>query len=572
MSAKRLSANRAMWGQNMRQVSWVAVVHLLFWLAAIVLPMGLAYSQYDPKNGEIPRWETVYDISNGFEALIAWFAPMLASAAVLRYMQDKRAADLIHSLPIRRTELLAGQMVYGWLMLVLPLLTAALAAVGCLYGLDLPWPIGAADVWRWFGETLVMETLIFALGIVVGVLVGQSALHVALTTIFLFFPAGIMVLIVSNLSLLLYGFPDMYYLSSELDQWVMPIRYAMLAHQAMSAGEAGLLLLLSLLFFGLSIWLYERRPTEAAGQALAFPVLRPLFVYGVAFCSWLVGGFYFGQIERAWGWIAFGYVAFSLIGYAMAQMVIAKTWRVFRRWKGYVAFAAAMVAVVWCVRLDITGYERRVPAIEDIQQVYFGQSVYAFEHPEEVGRSFEEYDQFLRSEENVKAVRAFHQQLVHDQPRVARFETVQPVAIGYVLKDGTRLLRRYEVPVEPYMPHFRRIMESDEYKQQRYLLLRPSGYAPIRQVTIRNINTGRDVVVLAEPEEIESFIEALKQDLWNETADNMTVGVHTAQGEIELLQSDGDSFAMVLADGYTHVRQWLKERRVWDNITDHRVE
>ncbi|WP_041267755.1 multidrug ABC transporter permease [Geobacillus genomosp. 3] len=566
MSAKRLSANRAMWGQNMRQVSWVAVVHLLFWLAAIVLPMGLAYSQYDPKNGEIPRWETVYDISNGFEALIAWFAPMLASAAVLRYMQDKRAADLIHSLPIRRTELLAGQMVYGWLMLVLPLLTAALAAVGCLYGLDLPWPIGAADVWRWFGETLVMETLIFALGIVVGVLVGQSALHVALTTIFLFFPAGIMVLIVSNLSLLLYGFPDMYYLSSELDQWVMPIRYAMLAHQAMSAGEAGLLLLLSLLFFGLSIWLYERRPAEAAGQALAFPALRPLFVYGVAFCSWLVGGFYFGEVERQWGWIVFGYITFSLLGYAIAQMVIAKTWRVFHRWKGYVAFAAVMAVLAFLIRVDLTGYEQRVPAVADIKQVYFGQSTMNFEHPEQIGRSFVEYDQFLRTKENIEAVRAFHQQLAHDQPRSSRFEQVQSVVIGYVLKDGTRLLRRYEVPVELYMTHFRRIMESKEYKQQYHLLLRPGGYSPIRQVTIRNMNTGQPVLVLAEPKEIESFIGALKQDLWNEPVENMMGTVSIWYGDVELLQSDGDSFGLGLAENYTHVRQWLERRHVGDDL------
>jgi len=567
MSAKRWSANRAMWTQNLRQIGWIAIIHWLLWLAAVVLPIGLAYSQYDPKVGNVPEWETIYHISNGLEVLIAWLVPVLAAAGVLRYMHDKRSADFIHSLPIRRTELLTSQIVFGWFMLVVPLFMATVAAIGCLYGLNIPWRLEAVDAWRWFGETMVMETLIFALGIAVGILVGQSVFHVVLTNIFLFFPAGILVLIYTNLSLVLSGFPDMYYLSTDLDRLVIPLRYAMLMDQAMSAGEAGLLLLLALLLFGLAVWLYERRPAEAAGQALAFPVLRPLFVYGVAFCSWLVGGFYFANVERQWGWIVFGYVTFSLLGYAIAQMVIAKTWRVFHRWKGYVAFVAVMTVFALIIRVDLAGYEQRVPAIADIKQVYFGQSTMNFEHPEQIGRSFWEYDQFLRTKENIEAVRAFHKQLVHDQPWPSRFEQVQPVVIGYVLKDGTRLLRRYEVPVESYMPHFRRIMESKEYKQQFHLLLRPSGYAPIRQVTIRNMNTGRAVFVLAEPKEIESFIESLKQDLWNEPVENILMG-GAVYGDVELLQSDGDTLHFSIAEDYVHVRQWLEQRNAWDKITE----
>ncbi|ADI26876.1 ABC transporter permease [Geobacillus sp. C56-T3] len=564
MSAKQLSANRAMWTQNVRQIGWIAIIHLLLWLAAIVLPIGLSYSQYDPKVGNVPQWKNVYYISNGFETLIAWLVPILAAAGVLRYMHEKRSADFIHSLPIRRTELLVGQVLFGWMLLIVPLAVTALAAIGCLYGLDLPWPIGAADVGRWFGETIVVETVIFALGIMVGVLVGQSVIHVVLTNIALFFPTGIMVLLFSNLPLWLYGFPDGYYLSEKLMDWALPIRYAMLTDQAMSAGEIGMLLLLSLLFFSLSIWLYEQRPTEAAGQALAFSVLRPLFVYGVAFCMCLTGGFYFGQVQRQWRWIIFGYVAFSLIGYAVAQMVVTRTWRVFHKWKGYAAFAAAMSVLFLAVRLDPIGYVNGVPKVADIEKVYFGQSMTNWQHPNMMESEFEAFDQFLRTKDNIKAVRAFHEQLVRDQPLPSRFGNVQPVVIGYVLKDGTRLLRRYEVPIEPYMPYFQRIMGSKEYKQQYYLLLRPS-YSPIRQVTIRNVETGRSVVVLADPKEIDSFLKGLKQDLWQKPVESL-LGGRVWNGEIEFLQSDGDSFSLPLDEYNLHVRQWLEERHMWEKI------
>ncbi|WP_025950269.1 DUF6449 domain-containing protein [Geobacillus thermocatenulatus] len=564
MSVKQWSANRAMWGQNFRQIGWIAIIHWLLWLVAIVLPMALAYSQYEPKVGNIPQWDSVYDISNEMEALCAWLVPILAAAGVLRYMHEKRSADFIHSLPILRTELLAGQMLLGWLFLAVPLVLTALIAMGCLRGLDLPWPIGAGDVGRWLGETLVVETVIFALGVMVGVLVGQSIVHIVLTNIALFFPTGIMVLLFSNMPLWLYGFPDGYYLSEKLMDWALPIRYAMLTDQAMSAGEIGMLLLLSLLFFSLSIWLYERRPTEAAGQALAFTVLRPLFVYGVAFCMCLTGGFYFGQVGDGWGWTIFGYVAFSFVGYVIAQMVVMKTWRVFHKWKGYVAFAAAMTVLFLAVRLDPIGYVSRVPELADIEKVYFGQSVMNWQSPNMMEREFEAFDQFLHTKDNIKAVRALHAQLVHDQPIPSRFGNIQPIVIGYVLKDGTRLIRRYQVPIEAYMPYFQRIMGSKEYKQQYYLLLRP-GYSPIRQVTIRNVETGRPVVVLADPKEIESFLEAIKQDLWQKPVESL-LGGQVWNGEIEFLQSDGDQFSLPIDQYSSHVRNWLEDRRLWEKI------
>ncbi|KDE49598.1 hypothetical protein DI44_06100 [Geobacillus sp. CAMR5420] len=155
---------------------------------------------------------------------------------------------------------------------------------------------------------------------------------------------------------------------------------------------------------------------------------------------------------------------------------------------------------------------------------------------------------------------------MHDQPLPSRFGNVRPIVIGYVLKDGTRLLRRYEVPIEPYMLYFQRIMGSKEYKQQYYLLRRPSGYAPIRQVTIRNVETGRAEVVLADPKEIESFVQALKQDLWNEPVEDIIRGGSTWQGDIELLQSDGDSFTVPLSSHSTHVREWLQQQHHWEQI------
>jgi ABC-2 type transport system permease protein len=75
------------------------------------------------------------------------------------------------------------------------------------------------------------------------------------------------------------------------------------------------------------------------------------------------------------------------------------------------------------------------------------------------------------------------------------------------------------------------------------------------------------VLVLAEPKGIEAFIEALKQDLWNEPVENIIMG-REVYGEIELLQSDGDTLYFSINADYVHVRQWLKQQKVWNKLTE----
>ncbi|KPD00676.1 hypothetical protein LR69_01054 [Geobacillus sp. BCO2] len=84
-------------------------------------------------------------------------------------------------------------------------------------------------------------------------------------------------------------------------------------------------------------------------------------------------------------------------------------------------------------------------------------------------------------------------------------------------------------------------------------------------MTIRNVETGRPVVVLADPKEIESFLEAIKQDLWQKPVESL-LGGQVWNGEIEFLQSDGDQFSLPIDQYSSHVRNWLEDRRLWEKI------
>ncbi|MFC4183461.1 DUF6449 domain-containing protein [Saccharococcus thermophilus] len=568
MPSKILSFNRGFFVQNLRSVGWIGIVHFLLWFAAIPLQLLMAYSQ-QKDSGIFPEWESLYSISAEFQTMIVFTLPVLLATLLFRYMQGKQSSDFMHSLPVQRAELFCQQAVFGVGLVVLPIALISLLTIVCRYGLSFSMPLTVGDIVRWTWETAIMELFVFAASVFVGMMTGMSTLQVVFTYILFLFPAGITVLLLTNTSFLLVGFPADYYLSKNLEEIVPFFRYLRLEAAPLTAGELLAYLLLIMLFLIFAIWLYQKRHSEAATQTLAFPVLRPVFKYGVAFCTMLLGGFYFGVTQNQFSWIVFGYITFSFIGFFVAEMIIEKTWRVFYKWKGYAYFAAAMVVIGILVHLDITGYEKRLPALEDIRQVYFGSSVYDFvENGERSYEPFEQENQFLKEKENIHAVYAFHQQLVKDQPRSFPSEAQRQVVIGYVLKDGKRMIRQYHVPSDQYFSYFQPILESKEYKKNYYLLLRDQGYSPIRQISFRSPKTNEKTLTIIEPKQIDSFIEALKTDLMEEPASSMLDSDNVWEGGIELLQSDGDIIHVEWKKTYTHINQWLEEHKLLSKARD----
>lgn len=63
-------------------------------------------------------------------------------------------------------------------------------------------------------------------------------------------------------------------------------------------------------------------------------------------------------------------------GWFAADMLMKKTFRVFRlHWKGWLLFSGILLLLIVAARLDVTGYQRRVPAREEVTEVSLGGSI-----------------------------------------------------------------------------------------------------------------------------------------------------------------------------------------------------
>jgi len=131
----------------------------------------------------------------------------------------------------------------------------------------------------------------------------------------------------------------------------------------------------TVLFLVMGWFVYKYRKLETAGDIIAFPALYPVFKYGMTFCLMLVGGTYFcGFSRQSFPLLIIGYILGSVLGYFVAEILIHKSFKVLRFYKGYLYYSAVILILFGGISLDALGFVNRVPNPEEVNKVYFGYS------------------------------------------------------------------------------------------------------------------------------------------------------------------------------------------------------
>lgn len=207
----------------------------------------------------------------------------------------------------------------------------------------------------------------------------------------------------------------------------------------------------------IALLLYRTRKSEMTGSTVAFPWAVPVFKYGVAFCTAVSLGqflyyFLFGQYRSSGNDSLPGTIlcmaAAGLVGYFVAEMLIKKSFRVFRAGaKGAVIVALALVLLGVTMSFDLTGYEKRVPDESEIESAF-----YTFSGMTDVTTD---------DADTIRRLTAAHQAIVknrNEQVRIADasdadtlsqsdYDDIEPfhLRLTYYLKDGSQLSRSYSL-------------------------------------------------------------------------------------------------------------------------------
>lgn len=207
----------------------------------------------------------------------------------------------------------------------------------------------------------------------------------------------------------------------------------------------------------IALLLYRTRKSEMTGSTVAFPWATPIFKYGVAFCTAVALGqflyyFLFGQYRSSGSDSLPGTIlcmaAAGLVGYFVAEMLIKKSFRVFRAGaKGAAIVSLALVLLGVAMSFDLTGYEKRVPNESEIESAF-----YTFSGMTNVTTD---------DADTIRRLTAAHRAIVknrNEQARIADawdadtlsrsdYDDIEPFSLRltYYLKDGSQLSRSYSL-------------------------------------------------------------------------------------------------------------------------------
>ena len=330
---------------------------------------------------------------------------ILCAMAVWSYLYNARSVGMMHSLPIRREGLFLTNLLSGLAMMAIPYLVAG--GLGTLLFAC----CGGFDAWGTLATILAV--------------IGQSVTFFGLATFCAFLTGNIFALPVLYFLLnflaplgdwlcnlfargFLFGFTadysgtvdflcPMVYLTQRLyvNSEYETVRDSALEYQnrltSVTLENAWLIAAYAaagLVFLTLAYLLYRRRESERAGDVVAVRVFRPVFRFGVAALSALLGG----RLLYALLWesfqvgdtftpvpLAICLIVAGLIGYYAASMLLAKSLRVFRGSAvGALCLVAACVAFCAGMRYDLFGIERRIPDQNEITQleIYLARNTY----------------------------------------------------------------------------------------------------------------------------------------------------------------------------------------------------
>lgn len=392
-----------------------------------------------------------------------------AAMAVWSYLMSGRTVGLMHALPVTRTQAFFSHVLSALGALtagnVLIFLLTALCSAGFSY-------VDWAALGTWLLLTELMALFFFALGslcaMVTGWLLAVPVLYGAMNVVALLLYA-----VISTMTQMFY----FGYSSSDIPEfitWLTPVgriwdavangsaqpvevqfrepigtqSYHRFQLPASAFSTCIIYAAVGIALLALVWWLYKKRPSETAGDAMSFRWLQPIARWSIGLCGGLGLGLFLNYVilGSSFAGLLICQLVMGVICFFAAQMLLKKKFRIFtsRWWVETLALVLTLLAVTLCIKLDITGYQHRVPDAEDVTSVRFNASYADFTTDDPAA---------------VESVISLHRAILEQYDETGeRLEnrtyldteggpTTRYVRVDYQLRNGTSLRREWRVSI-----------------------------------------------------------------------------------------------------------------------------
>lgn len=421
--------------------------------------------------------------------LVTIVGALICAVSGFGYLFSKKKVDFFHSLPVKRETLFAVRYINGVLIYLVPYLAMVLVSILII---------------TFTGNMKAVVFTIVAKGLAVHLL-GYLAIYTTcilcvtfVGNIVVFFAVCGWMFGITPVTLLVFNwfeerfFNTYSYLGDSFNEWLYSLRFLFPGYfYIYSVDASGLavtrasLLLQELAFVvvltAITLLVYRVRPSDGAGKAIAFPVLKPVIRISVELLAGALMGMMFSEMaDRSYGvpgWMVFG----AILGVVLSHMLIQSIFhfdirKCFAGKWSMGACAVVTIAFVLVMRYDTFGYDKYLPKERKIESVALEMTGFdRYRNNYKYTGSYIEWTNELDEMEltNIKEVYPYLESLVADNEAYWELrengQTAESmrVNVAYRLENGKTVYREYRangIREDLFAP----IFESQEYKEVHY--------------------------------------------------------------------------------------------------------
>ena len=326
------------------------------------------------------------------------------------------------------------------------------------------------------------------------------------------------------------------------------------------------LLMLGLLF-------YRLRHSETAGDAIVFPWLKPIVRYVIAIAGGIGLGFglyailELGNDTGSELFLLVCQLVMGFVVYCAVEMLMRKRFKIFdkRTWIGLAALFAVIIGLFAVMKLDLFGYEKRIPETENVESVWVGGSEISG-----VSSTDPEFIELVRDVHRVCLDKKDAKAPTGPEDEAGYYYDIW-LRMEYTLKNGSHVNRQYSVPLyqgDKMIEEVNRLLNSDVAKREGYL---NGGYDSLNMTHaiggyIYAWDTGDQFQITEE--QAEALRQAILYDVEN-LPDRDVTDPHASYLGCEIQLDMDDGFSLYLSElthDFAGTYQLLQEYGVFEMI------
>ena len=523
---------------------WTLAISILIFFFSLIVATAMMISfnlynssTYNYSDDLAMNFMSYIGINNPFFGIIFIVLSLVMAMSGFSYLYSKKKVDLYHSLPVKREVLYFIKLINGILIVVIPFIICGIVASLLAIANTGKISVLIAAIWA-IAEWTLLFILSYFLTVFSIMLTGNMLIGILACGFFSFyFPL---------ISLVLKGYQstffDTYYTSGFIIENVLPNMSSFMLmfniFELKWLTRIIIVILASIVFLFINLFLYKKRASEAAGKSVSFNVIKlPIKSMMVIFMSILMYLLGYEVMNDSIGWGLFGLIVSGVITHCVMEIIYNQDFKkIFAKKIELLVLIIISIFIAAAFQFDIFGYDSYIPSASQIKSTAVISNLLESNSEQYYNKveisdgyyndSFVDVDYASDSKIEADLIKKMDIQnkdavleLARQGIEAAKYDlelygNFDKVLISYKLKNGRTVGRVYYVDLDQSTSGLSSVYADESYKKSSYPILSENP-ENIVSVDFNGIMDNDTHIVFHDDELKKKFVETYKKELMN---------------------------------------------------------